>query len=253
MERRLQGDIFLSLKQVLKNRKMTYADLARKMEVSEPTIKRMFVERDCKMGRLLKLCDILEVSLSDLIERVRRNPDTAFVLPVQVEHKLAREPILFYLFLLLRDGISEAEICERYDISPSRFFLYMRQLEEMDLARTRHDGKIVVFRELRIQFQRHGPLRRIIRDINIQFLIETFEAPDSPVSAFHTLSRRMLPDTAVYIRQELEQLVERVNRMARQDQMVADDSELKSYKLNASFGPFRLPEILNATKDEEKN
>lgn len=251
MEMRLRGNVFQSLKLILKNRQMTYADLAAAMEVSEPTIKRMFVEQDCKMGRLLKMCDVLEVSLSDVMDRAKRAEEAAFELPLETERLLAREPLLFYMFILLRDGISDQDIQDRYDISPSQYFLNMRQLEKMGLARTRQDGTITVYKEIRIQFRRHGPLRGLIRHINTEFFVETYERPDSDVSAFRTLSRRMLPDTAAFMRKELTELVERVNRLARQDQMIAKESELKSYKIATAFGPFHLPEILQTPQDED--
>jgi DNA-binding Xre family transcriptional regulator len=60
----MRGDTFKILQGVLKARGMTYADLASRMEISEPTVKRIFAGHDCKLSRLLEICEIRKRRLS---------------------------------------------------------------------------------------------------------------------------------------------------------------------------------------------
>jgi transcriptional regulator with XRE-family HTH domain len=46
--------IFEALKRTLKAKGVTYRELAERMGVSEPTVKRIFHERNCKLDRLRK-------------------------------------------------------------------------------------------------------------------------------------------------------------------------------------------------------
>ncbi len=251
MEERRRGDIFQGLKQALKARNMTYADLAERLGLSEPTIKRIFAECDCKMARLLTICDMLNISLADLVERAGRARDEPVELAPQVERELAENRSLFYLFILLRDGVSESEIMARYRLSKTDLFLVMTRLEKLGLAKADPDGRIRVSVEPPIRFRRHGPLHPLITDINTRFLVDIAERQDGAGAAFHTISRRMLPDSADTIRRELTALDERIKIIARQDQLLAHEHDLETYKLSAAFGPIHFPDLVKPSEIRE--
>ena len=48
------GFVFDALKMHLKARGMTYADVARALKVSEPTVKRIFAGRNCTLKRSIR-------------------------------------------------------------------------------------------------------------------------------------------------------------------------------------------------------
>jgi len=102
MNSRLRGEIFDALKCALKARGWTYSDLAAGLGLSEPTIKRLFADGDCKFGRLLEICDLLDVTLTDLTERAKRGTDVSLELSEVTEVELAENPWLFDLYVLLQ-------------------------------------------------------------------------------------------------------------------------------------------------------
>lgn len=244
MEERLRGEIFDSLKTALRKRGLTYADLAARMDLSEPTIKRLFSDRDCKMGRLLALCDHAGVSLGDLLDHARRHAPAPLDLPPAVEAELAATPRLFHLFILLRDGVPEVEIMDCIGLSRAEMVRLQLRLEHLGLARTGADGRIRVLSDLPVRFRRHGPLHALIRDINTQFVAKVYDRADADDARFRTLSRRMRPETARLAQQELSALCDRIDTMARQDQLIAADADLRTYKISAAFGPIHFPDVL---------
>ncbi len=66
----MQAELFELLKSVLKARRMTYAGLAKRLGLSEPTIKRIFAERDCKLSRMNEICAALELTFDDMVSEV---------------------------------------------------------------------------------------------------------------------------------------------------------------------------------------
>src|SRR5688500_8153661 len=57
-----------SLKAVVKARGWTYKRLAQKMKISEPTVKRIFQGVPCNVEKITKICDLIGVSFTDLVQ-----------------------------------------------------------------------------------------------------------------------------------------------------------------------------------------
>lgn len=240
----MRGDTFKILQGVLKARGMTYADLARRMDISEPTVKRIFAGHDCKLSRLLEICEILEVPLADVLHRANRNAEEVRLFPVATEARLAADPSLFYLFILLREPIPQQEIETRFGLTGSDMFRLGRALENLDLAEVHPGNRIRITWTGPVRFRTDGPLIPLLKEINTRFLGQVIEARGDNQGAFFTVSRRMLPDTGAFILREIETLKETIAELARQDQMVSRDADLTTFKLTGAFAPVSFPDIL---------
>jgi DNA-binding Xre family transcriptional regulator len=240
----MRGDTFKILQGVLKARGMTYADLAERMGVSEPTVKRIFAGHDCKVSRLLEICDILEVPLADVLHRAERTSEEASVLPVATEARLAAEPSLFFLFILLREPIPQQEIEQRFALSGEDMFRLGRELEKLGLAEVHPGNRIRITRKEPFRFRPDGPLIPLLKEINMRFLGQVIGNPGGNQSLFFTISRRMLPDTGAFILREIETLKETIADLARQDQLISREEDLITFKLTGAFAPVSFPDIL---------
>ena len=92
---------FDRLKQALKTRGLSYRQLAERLGVSEPTVKRLFIDQDCKLSRLAEICAVLDIALSDILDDANPSAPVPTPLPVQAERLLAQNETLFYLLILL--------------------------------------------------------------------------------------------------------------------------------------------------------
>ncbi len=69
MPNAMPGAVRLRLSDILKDRKMKQADLARESELSEVAISRLTGKaRQIRLDTLAKLCDALEITPGDLLE-----------------------------------------------------------------------------------------------------------------------------------------------------------------------------------------
>src|SRR4051794_12812285 len=66
------AEIVDALKRELKSRGVTYAALARKLRLSEATLKRMFSRRDFTLKRLDDICAAAQIDFSDLARGLAR-------------------------------------------------------------------------------------------------------------------------------------------------------------------------------------
>ncbi|MFK8084191.1 MAG: helix-turn-helix domain-containing protein [Granulosicoccus sp.] len=251
MNSRLRGEIFDALKRALKARGWTYADLAVGLGLSEPTIKRLFADGDCKLGRLLEICDLLDVTMADLADRAKRSSDARLELSEATEAELADNPWLFDLFLLLQSGEAAEHIAEYFHIPAHRLHQDMRKLHNLGLAVLRDDGRFSVLTDQPLHLQQHGPLHARIREINLRFVGAIYDTQAADGQLFRTISRRMLPDTARVLQQEVADLAERIDKLARQDRLISPAQALTSWKFTAAFGLMNFSMLLGHEEGSE--
>src|SRR4029079_11854184 len=87
--------VFEGLKMHLKARGMTYADVARGLRISEPTVKRIFAPRNCDLRRLQALCEFVQVDLAELARGLPRTDRLINRLTHAQEEELPADPRLF--------------------------------------------------------------------------------------------------------------------------------------------------------------
>ena len=63
--------IIITLKKALKAKGIKYKDVAKHLCMSESNIKRQFTQGDISLSRLEKICDLLSMEISDLLELVQ--------------------------------------------------------------------------------------------------------------------------------------------------------------------------------------
>ncbi|MEY8880686.1 helix-turn-helix domain-containing protein [Donghicola sp. XS_ASV15] len=232
----MRGDVFKVLQEALRARRMTYADLADTMGLSEPTIKRIFAARDCKLSRIIEICDALELSLSDVTDNAARQQAEATVLPMATELSLAADPPLFYFLILLRDLRAPEYIAQVMGLSPTRLHQMGMTLERLGLAEVGAGNKFRLLSHAPIRFRPNGPLLALLRDINLRFIAKGITAPTTPADHFFTVSRRMRVESAVEIRRDLNALTEKIAELARLDQLVAREDQLQPFKISGFWG-----------------
>ncbi|GAA6208261.1 helix-turn-helix transcriptional regulator [Cognatishimia sp. WU-CL00825] len=238
------ADAFAILKRALKARGMTYAQLGDILGLSEVSVKRMFAQRDCKMSRLFELCDLLDLPPEEVLQRARRTEPTSQHLPVATEMALAADPSLFHFLILLREDFSARDIANVYQLGPLDIDHYGRQLEHLGLAELHTQGDVRLKLSQPIRFRQFGPLHQLVKAINQQFLRHAIDRSNDLDTSFHTMGRRVLPDTVTLILQDIKALNAKLANLARQDQMIASEQDLVSFKLTAAAGIVNYPQFL---------
>lgn len=243
MENRLLADAFEILKSSLRARGMTYAMVGEALGLSEVSVKRMFAQRDCKMSRLFELCELLDLPPEEVLQRARRTQASATYLPRETEAALGADASLFHFFILLREDFPAPEIAKIYGLTPLDVDHYGRALEKLGLADLLPEGQVRLKVPQPIKFRPLGPLHPHIRRISQQFVLDTIDQANGEDLSFVTMGRRMLPDTVRQVVKEMEDFKSHIANLARQDQMIAPDSELVSFKWTAAIGKLSYPEL----------
>ncbi|KMK64686.1 helix-turn-helix transcriptional regulator [Puniceibacterium sp. IMCC21224] len=240
----MQAELFELLKTVLKARRMTYADLAELLGLSEPTIKRIFAERDCKLSRMNEICAALGLTLDDLVAEANRVEVQPIRLTDRQEARLADDRPAFNLFLLLLDGMTIEAIQEQYRLEKQRVFKLGIKLEKIGLAEVMPGNRIRLTVQSPVEFRRDGPLHQALVKLNMAFLRSTYLARDTEHSAYLTQTRRMTQKTAKHILARLRDVQVELSNLARRDQLTQPENALQSFKIGIALSPIVFSELL---------
>jgi DNA-binding Xre family transcriptional regulator len=240
----MQAELFELLKSVLKARRMTYAALAELLGLSEPTIKRIFAERDCKLSRMNEICAALGLTLDDLVAEANRVDVRPTQLTDRQEAQLAKDRPAFNLFLLLLDGMTIDAIQEQYQLERQRIFKLGMTLEKNGLAEVMPGNRIRLTVQSPVEFRRDGPLHQTLVKLNMAFLRSTYLSRDTEHSAYLTQTRRMTQKTAQHILARLRDIQIELSNLARRDQLTQPENALQSFKIGIALSPIVFSELL---------
>lgn len=245
----MQVELFELLKAVLKARGMTYAGLADRLGLSEPTIKRIFAERDCKLSRMTEICAALDLTLDDLMAEANRIEIRPTQITDRQEAQLAENRPAFHLFLLLLDGMTVAAIQKQYALEANRIFELGIALEKMELAEVLPSNRIRLTVQSPVDFRRDGPLHQALVTLNMTFVRGAYMAHDTEHSAYLTQTRRMTQKTAQHILARLRDIQIELSQLARRDQLTQPEAALTSYKTAIAIAPIEFSELLSLRDD----
>lgn len=238
-----RSQLFAVLRQALKAHGYTYRKLAEEMAVSELTIKRLFRDQDCKMSRLIEICSVLGLSLSDLVSMQERLPGSAQYLDIEVEKEIARQPDLFAFLVLLISNVSPEDIAKQYQLSGSQLYQHLRALEKLQVLDIGEGNSIQFNVPLPIRLRFGGPLNAQLKRSNQRFIGHCIDHYHDPEYSLTIGSRMMRPSSIEQLQTQLEELQRNFDYLAAQDQMFYPKAELKLYKLVSGIGPFPVMKL----------
>ncbi|MEQ1875062.1 MAG: helix-turn-helix transcriptional regulator [Bdellovibrionia bacterium] len=150
--------ILSAIKQIMKQKKIRYPELAKELGVSVPTVKRCLNGKDLPLQRLLDICSVLELELDDLLAFSNQAAPKSFRFTEAQESFLAKNPSYLAYFYELRRGLAPIEIEKHHGISRKSSNDYLKQLDRMALIRANGVNDVKIRVTGTIFWDDHGPL-----------------------------------------------------------------------------------------------
>lgn len=172
--------ISTTLKRLLRERGLTYRALAERLGMSEANVKRMFSRNSLTLERLESICEVVELSLSDLFRLAEQSERPVTQLSREQEQTLVESPALCLVAVCVRDGWRFEDIIERYDLSEHQCIQLLAQLDRLKLLQLLPGNRYKVLISPNLRWIPGGPLETFItRDVISKFLQGSFKEPES--------------------------------------------------------------------------
>jgi transcriptional regulator with XRE-family HTH domain len=224
------------LKRNLKSRGLTYRDIAKKVGLSEASIKRVFAEETFTLQRLEKICEAVGITVAELVKSASAasEPRSQY-LSIEQEQLLASDAKLLACFYLVLNGHSSDEIIARMDLNErSLRSLYVkldavRLIELLPKLKARlRVGPVVTWRM-------DGPVHKLYeQQVKDEFLQSEFQGA---CDALHFRTAELSEASAKILLRKLNQLAQEFADYAALD-VNLPSSEKRSVALLLAFRPW---------------
>lgn len=170
-----------ALKVALKGKGITYKDLAKRLGVSEGSVKRVFSQGTFTLERFVEICDICDLSLESLFSMYGKGkPEFLFQFTFEQEKFMAENPDFMAFFESFAIYDSPQDIAKAYGIDEKGLVGYLSKLEKMGVLEwlPGNEAKLLISRKYkRIP---DGPIERAFDNDSIKDFVNTpFETNES--------------------------------------------------------------------------
>ena len=121
----------IGLKRVLKARHINYAQVGEALGLSEATIKRMFSKNDFSLERFEQVCQLAEVSMTELAREVDSERNYISQLTEEQERRIVGNSRLFLVAVCALNHLSLEQIVSIYDVSESECIQLLLELDRI--------------------------------------------------------------------------------------------------------------------------
>ncbi|MDN5871996.1 MAG: helix-turn-helix transcriptional regulator [Nitrococcus sp.] len=215
--------IVAATKAALRERGLTYADVAWHLGLSEASIKRLFARGQAALGqfpleRLEAIAGLLGLELGEIVRRAERLDPLPRALTIEQEQQLIERPKLLLVFYLLVNDHDLDRIVANYEVERPEGILLLRDLEAMGLIERRLGDQVRLRVSREVTWQPGGPIRRFIHErVLREYLGGDFDGANDTL---HFVSGMISPAGIARLRSEIERLVRRFN-----EQLAVDSEE----------------------------
>jgi len=225
------------LKKTLKDSKLTYADVAQGLAMSEANVKRLFASQRFSLERLEAVCQLMDMELSDLFRLYEDSRSRIIHLTKEQETELVADNKLLLVAVSVRNRLTFSEITERYQISENECVRLLAKLDKLGLIDLLPNNRIKLRIDENFQWIPSGPIARFFeKQIQTQFLKSTF-ANEGQCRFF--LSGLLSERSHDYMIRKLEVIAKEFTELHRQD-MDVPLKKRKNIGLFTALRPFEL-------------
>lgn len=125
--------VFEALKAHLRARGMTYKDIAHALSLSEPTIKRIFSDRDCTLRRLDQICGVIGVDLQEISRGASTQARLINQLTRDQEEEIVGDIPLFVVAVCTMQSLRLEDIVATYRLSEAQCIRLLVRLDRIGL------------------------------------------------------------------------------------------------------------------------
>jgi len=153
------------LKQLLKERGITYSAVARKLKLSHASVKRLFSRGDFSLQRVDEICELAGVELTDLTERMREREAPVWKLTLEQERQIVSDPRLLLVAWLVLNKWRFEDIVKFYRFTEREALGYLIKLDRLKLIELQPGNRVRLRVSRNLSWRPGGPMQRFVHHV----------------------------------------------------------------------------------------
>jgi len=164
-----------TLKQALRSHRLTYAEVAQRLGMSEANVKRMFAAKRFTLERLEDICRLMQMELTDLFQLYDESRQRITQLTEEQEHELVTDAKLLLVAVSVRNHLGFEDIVKNYRISETECIRCLAKLDKLKIIDLLPNNRIKLRIDEDFRWLPNGPIDRFFeKQIKNQFVKSTF-------------------------------------------------------------------------------
>jgi DNA-binding Xre family transcriptional regulator len=165
-----------TLKRTLRAARITYADIATHLGMSEANVKRLFATRSFTLQRIEAICEMMHMDLGDLFELLESERERIQHLTRRQEQELVADVKLLLVAVSVRNHLDFDEITGRYLLSETEAIRHLAHLDRLGIIDLLPGNRFKLLIDENFEWLPDGPIERYFRQrIEAQFLDSSFD------------------------------------------------------------------------------
>ena len=208
--------ILQAVKGLLKQHKINYAQVAKHLGLSESSVKRSFSQGQISLSRLIKVCELMDLELVDLLQ-VIQNQSTDLTQLTEKQEKLMVSDIKFLLVTVcVCNHWPFDEIHQTYQIEAAELVNMLLRLEQTELLELKPNPHIKLKISPHFHWIENGPIQNFFEQhIQADFWQSQFIGPGE----VRLLANGMLSkESNEAMQKHISRLKQQFSQLSEQDQ-----------------------------------
>ncbi len=153
-----------TLKKCLKKNHLQYKDVAKHLNLSEASVKRLFSQEDISLQRLEHILSLMNMRLLDLFELLNKQEEYISELTPEQEKMLIQNPKLLLTIFLLLNGWLLEQITQTFTIDEFEMTQLLAKLDKLKLIELLPYNKVKLLTANNFSWQKNGPVQKFFEE-----------------------------------------------------------------------------------------
>lgn len=204
-----------TLKVALKGQGKSYADVALALELSEASVKRIFSQRNFSLQRLDRVCHMLGMEISDLVQQMNDRRQQLQQLNWEQEQQLTLDVTLMLVAVSVLNRWTMEEIVDYYRISEHECIRHLAQLDRLELIELLPKNRIRLRVAPNFSWLENGPIQQFFqKKIGQEFFHTRFNRDDE---CLVVLNGMLSQQSNAEMQRKLRRLAQEFDALIRDD------------------------------------
>ena len=204
-----------TLKKALKGHGLTYADIAKKINMSEASIKRMFSEKNFSLKRLEELCQCMDLEISDLLSLMKEDEQNISQLSEAQEKEIVNDLTLLLVTVCVLNRWSLNDIMSHYKISETEGIQYLAKLDRLKIIELLAKNKIKLLVASNFNWIENGPIQQFFQSkVEKEFFSTRFNKANERLFVINGM---LAENSNAVFQKKMEKLVKEFNDLNDSD------------------------------------
>jgi DNA-binding Xre family transcriptional regulator len=203
-----------TLKHALKAQKLTYADVARVLDLSEASVKRLFADKNLSLLRLEQICQLLQMEISDLVQLMNQRAQRIDQLTSAQEAEIAGDRVMLLVTVCALNRWTLREMLDYFTIEELDAVRCLARLDRLKIIDLLPGNRIKLLISPNFHWIENGPIRQLFR---------TRLQDDFFNSRFDRQSEKLVIVNGMLSRKSNAVLQKKMERLAREFAELNDD------------------------------